>query len=74
MDHGRPHIVVAMRLAVRMIVGVMVRVIVGMIVGVTALVRAAAEQEHADDIDTQSKHGNRDRLVEADRIPARSSA
>ena len=34
---------------------------------VVRVAAAAAEQERADDIDDQSQHGDRDRLVEADR-------
>jgi hypothetical protein len=40
---------------------------VAMGVAVAVIMTAAAEQEHAGDIDDQSEHGDRDRLVEADR-------
>ncbi len=52
-----------------MLVRVVVGMAVGVIVGVAVIVAAAAaaEQERAHDIDDQSKRGDRDRLVEADR-------
>src|ERR1700728_2050187 len=60
MDDGGAHVVVAMRVAMAMRVGMV------MLVGMATVVAAAAEQERAYDIDDQSKHGDRDRLVEAD--------
>src|SRR5580700_7923576 len=67
MDDGGAHIVVAMRTAMRVRMLMLMGVAVIMRVTVIVAATAAAEQERAGDIDDQSKHGDRDRLVEADR-------
>src|SRR6266516_931475 len=77
MNDRRPQIIVAMRRAghVRMfmvvlMIGfsiVLMTVPVSMPVSVCMSIGAAAEQEHAGDIDDQAEPGDGDRLVEADR-------
>ena len=54
-------------IVMRMLVIVIVSMAMAMAMAMMVRMPAAAQQQHAGDIDQQSQHGDRDRLVEADR-------